>query len=161
MQILQVNTPEQLKEIKNLFLEYAKSLDFDLGFQNFQNELADLPGKYALPSGSLLMAEEDGKVAGCVGLRKISTGICEMKRLYIRPEFRGRGLGKALAFAIIEVAFNMGYRKMRLDTVATMKEAVRLYRHLGFYEIDAYCFNPIKEAIYMELNLSQRIDKHP
>jgi Acetyltransferases len=154
MQIFQVETMEQMAEIKELFREYADSLNFNLEFQNFEDELAKLPGKYALPAGNLLLAVENGKSAGCVGLRPITAEICEMKRLYTKPVFRGQKIGKALALAIIKEAIKLGYRKMRLDTVASMKEALALYYSVGFREIEAYCFNPIAGAVYLELNLT-------
>jgi ribosomal protein S18 acetylase RimI-like enzyme len=155
----QAESPQQIAQARELFLEYAQSLGFSLCFQNFDKELADLPGDYASPPGRLLLAEYQGGLAGCVALRKFKgesreVGICEMKRLYIRPQFRGKGLGLALANRIIAEARNLGYRRMRLDTVEPiMKDAVAMYRKLGFQEIAPYCENPMAGALYMELQL--------
>ncbi len=144
----------QIAQIRELFLEYAKSLGFSLCFQNFDKELANLPGDYAPPDGRLLLAEFEGQLAGCVALHKLQEGICEMKRLYLRPAFRGKGLGRAIADRIIAEARQIGYQRMRLDTVEpVMKDAVAMYRRLGFREIDPYCQNPMAGALYMELQL--------
>jgi putative acetyltransferase len=126
----------------------------NLCFQNFEQELAGLPGEYALPDGRLLLAEYEGLLAGCVALHKWQADICEMKRLYLRSSFRGKGLGRALAEAIIGEARSIGYRRMRLDTIEPiMKDAVEMYRKLGFREVAPYRPNPIAGAMYMELNL--------
>jgi len=145
---------EQIAAIRELFLEYAQSLGFSLCFQAFDKELAELPGDYAPPEGRLLLANVGGAVAGCVALHKIDGDTCEMKRLYVRPQFRGKGLGKALAERIIHEARAIGYAKLRLDTVEpVMRTAVEMYRHLGFREIAPYRENPIEGALYMELEL--------
>jgi putative acetyltransferase len=137
-----------------LFLEYANSLGFSLCFQSFDQELAGLPGDYAPPDGSLLLAEFEGQAAGCVALHRLGPDACEMKRLYLRPQFRGQGAGRALAESAIAAAVEIGYRRMRLDTVEpAMRDAVALYRQLGFIEIAPYRPNPIPGAIYMELEL--------
>jgi putative acetyltransferase len=150
----QVETPIQVTQARELFLEYAQSLGFSLCFQNFDKELADLPGDYAPPAGRLLLAEFDGQLAGCVALHKLEPGICEMKRLYLRPLFRGKGLGRAIADRIISEARQIGYQRMRLDTVEpVMKDAVGMYRRLGFKEIAPYCNNPMPGTLYMELQL--------
>jgi ribosomal protein S18 acetylase RimI-like enzyme len=150
----QAESQPDLARVRELFLEYASGLGFDLCFQNFSQELAGLPGDYAPPEGRLLLAEYQGRLAGCGALHKLDPGICEMKRLYLRPEFRGRGLGRALAEAIMSEARDIGYRRMRLDTVEpVMKDAVGLYRLLGFKEIAPYRANPIPGAMYMELEL--------
>jgi putative acetyltransferase len=129
-------------------------LGFSLGFQNFDQELAELPGDYAPPAGRLLLAEWEGNLAGCVALHKLETHVCEMKRLYLRPEFRGRGLGRVLCERVLSEARTIGYRQLRLDTVEpVMKEAVAMYRHLGFREVEPYRPNPIPGALYMELDL--------
>ncbi|MFI5253319.1 MAG: GNAT family N-acetyltransferase [Bacteroidota bacterium] len=151
--IIDAYTENHIPEIRNLFLEYAASLNIDLCFQNFDKELAGLPGDYAPPGGCLLMIIDGEKTAGCVAIRKISDEICEMKRLYIKPEFRGKGLGKKLAVTVIERAKNLRYHTMRLDTLPIMKEAIQMYRSLGFREISPYRFNPVEGAIYMELEL--------
>jgi ribosomal protein S18 acetylase RimI-like enzyme len=150
----QAESAAQAAQARELFLEYAQSLGFSLCFQNFDQELAELPGDYAPPEGRLLLAEYKNQVAGCVALHKVESGICEMKRLYLRPQFRGQGLGRALADRIIAEARQIGYQRMRLDTVEpVMKDAVAMYRKLGFKEIAPYRPNPIAGAMYMELEL--------
>jgi len=129
-------------------------LGFDLDFQNFDNELAGLPGEYSSPRGCILLAEYENRPAGCVALRPLSDEICEMKRLYVRPKFRGLGIGRALAKAIIEQARKIGYTLMRLDTVPTMKVARALYQSLDFKQISQYRYNPIEGAEFMELKLA-------
>lgn len=144
----------QLAEVRALFLEYAQSLGFSLCFQGFDKEVAELPGMYAPPEGRLLLATVDNQAAGCAGLHKLESGVCEMKRLYVRPSFRGSGLGRRLAERIIAEARSIGYHKIRLDTITgKMDDAVRLYRQLGFKQIDRYRANPIRGALYMELEL--------
>jgi ribosomal protein S18 acetylase RimI-like enzyme len=150
----QVESPQQIAQARELFLEYAQSLGFSLCFQNFDQELAGLPGDYAPPTGRLLLAEYDGQLAACIALHKLGPDICEMKRLYLRPQFRGKGLGRALAERIISEARAVGYRHMRLDTVEpVMRDAVAMYRKLGFKEVASYRANPIAGALYMELDL--------
>lgn len=150
----QAESPAQIAQARELFLEYAQSLGFSLCFQNFDKELASLPGDYTPPDGRLLLAHYEGQLAGCGALHKLEEGICEMKRLYLRPQFRGKGLGRALADRIIAEARQIGYRRMRLDTVEpVMKDAVAMYRRIGFREIAPYCSNPIAGALYMELLL--------
>ena len=147
-------SPVQISQARELFLEYAKSLGFSLCFQNFDQELADLPGQYVPPEGRLLLAECDGQLAGCIALHKLSDGICEMKRLYLRPQFRGRGLGRVLVDRIMGEARQIGYERMRLDTVEpVMKDAVAMYRKIGFRETAPYCTNPMPGTLYMELLL--------
>jgi ribosomal protein S18 acetylase RimI-like enzyme len=150
----QVETSAQIAQARELFLEYAQSLGFSLCFQNFDKELAGLPGDYAPPEGRLLLAEYEGQLAACVALHKLEPDICEMKRLYLRPQFRGKGLGRILAERIMTEARQIGYSLMRLDTVEpVMKDAVVMYRKLGFKEIAPYRENPIAGAMYMELEL--------
>ena len=154
LSLVQAQTSQQVTQARELFLEYAKSLGFSLCFQNFDKELAGLPGDYAPPEGRLLLAEYVGQPAGCVALHKLEGNVCEMKRLYLRPQFRGKGLGLVLAERIITEARSIGYQRMRLDTVEpVMKDAVAMYRRLGFREIAPYCANPIAGALYMELLL--------
>ena len=150
----QAESQAQLAQARELFLEYAQSLGFSLCFQNFDQELASLPGGYAPPEGRLLLAEYEGRVVGCVALHRLATDICEMKRLYLRPSMRGKRLGRILADRIITEARQIGYRRMRLDTVEpVMKDAVAMYRKLGFRQIAPYCTNPMSGVIYMELDL--------
>jgi putative acetyltransferase len=147
-------SPGQLAEVRGLFLEYAQSLGFSLCFQGFDQELAGLPGTYAPPQGRLLLATVVNQAAGCAGLHTLENDVCEMKRLYVRPQFRGSGLGRRLAATTIAEARGIGYKKMRLDTiVGKMDRAIELYRQLGFREIDPYRPNPIPGALYMELTL--------
>ena len=152
--LMQAESADQIAQARELFLEYGQSLGFSLCFQNFDKELAGLPGDYAPPDGRLLLASREGQLAGCVALHKLEAGICEMKRLYLRPKFRGRGLGRMLAEATIAEARKIGYERMRLDTVEpVMKDAVGLYRRLGFREIAPYRENPMAGTRYMELQL--------
>jgi len=152
-EFLHVIEGEMIEEIRKLFLEYAQSLDIDLDFQDFETELKTLPGKYQPPDGALILALVEGKEAGCIALRKISKDICEMKRLYVRDEYRGLGLGKMLVGMIIDEAVKKNYQYMRLDTLPTMKSAQSLYLSFGFYDIEPYVYNPIQGTRFMELKL--------
>ena len=148
-----VDSGEDLVHIKELFIEYAKSLGVDLSFQGFEEELKSLPGKYSEPEGSIVLALVGEKPAGCAALRRITEQICEMKRLYVRDEFRGVGLGRELADRIIERAKELDYKYIRLDTLPTMERAQDMYRDMGFYEIEPYIFNPVEGTKYLEKKL--------
>lgn len=147
-------TDADLAAVKALFLEYAQSLGFSLCFQGFDEEMATFPAKYSPPKGGLLLAKVDGVPAGAVGVWQQAPGICEMKRLYLKPEFRGLDLGRRLAEGIVEEGRRLGYRAIRLDTLKTMVAAQALYRTMGFAEVPAYYHNPMADAVYMELPLS-------
>ena len=153
-EIIRAHSADYIEQARKLFKEYEAWLEVDLCFQNFEKELAELPGKYAPPDGRLLLAVENEKVAGCVALRKIGEGICEIKRLFVRAQFRGKGLGRMLAKAIIRDAKQIGYERMRLDTLPPkMNDAIALYHSLGFKEIEPYYNNPVPGAKFMELDL--------
>jgi ribosomal protein S18 acetylase RimI-like enzyme len=148
-------TLDDLDTVVELFREYAGSLDIDLGFQDFEEELESLPGSYAPPKGSLLLAEIDGKAVGCVAVRGLhATNFCEMKRLYVRSTARGTGAGRALAEAAVAEGRRMHYDAMRLDTLSTMAAALSLYRGLGFKEIPAYYETPIVNTVFMHKDLA-------
>ena len=146
-------SPGDLALVRDLFLEYAASLGFDLAFQGFDREVAELPGAYGPPRGAILLARDEESAAGCVALRPLAPDTCEMKRLYVRPAFRGTGLGRRLTNAILAEGRSRGYRRMRLDTVPAMAGAIALYRSLGFREIDPYRENPIAGALFLERDL--------
>ena len=156
IQISTANAAEDLPEVRKLFLEYQSALGISLCFQNFDAELAALPGDYAPPDGCLLLARYQEEIAGCIALRELSDGICEMKRLYVRPEYRGAKIGKALAEAVIENARRIGYGCMRLDTLPHLEAALSLYKSLGFHEIPPYHDYPMR-AVFMELALAKNI----
>jgi GNAT superfamily N-acetyltransferase len=155
IELVRADTSEKIEKVREMIRRYARSLDFDLSFQGFDEEMAGLPGDYAPPSGRLLLAAEGDETAGCVALRKIGEGLCEMKRLFVNPRCRGKGVGRLLGEAIIREARGLGYKRMRLDTVPAMKPAIGLYRSLGFEEISPYCYNPIPGAKFFELRLEQ------
>jgi putative acetyltransferase len=156
IQLIQAETPAQIEEIRKLFREYESWLALDLCFQDFEAELANLPGKYAAPDGRLFLAFVDEKAAGCIALRKLDGETCEMKRLFTREDFRGLGLGKTLIEKLIREAKRIGYSKMRLDTLPDkMPNAVELYKSYGFRKIPAYYHNPFGETLYMELDLTE------
>ena len=148
------STPADIDDVRRLFTEYAATLEpVDLAYQNFPEELRALPGKFAPPNGALLLARHDGAAAGCGALRLLEPSVCEMKRLYLRREARGTGAGRALAEALIDRARAIGYARMRLDTLPTMRSALGLYRALGFVEIAPYYDTPIEGTVFMELAL--------
>jgi putative acetyltransferase len=155
MRIVDGHGEEKLPAVRRLFEEYAASLEVDLGFQDFERELQELPGDYAPPAGRILLALDGDEPAGCVALRAYEPEVCEMKRLYVRPAFQGSGLGRRLAEAIVEAGRAAGYHFMRLDTMPSMQAARGLYRSLGFEEIDAYRHNPVHGTTYFELDLSK------
>jgi ribosomal protein S18 acetylase RimI-like enzyme len=148
---------EEMPVVRMLFTEYAEALGVSLCFQDFENEVATLPGKYAPPAGTILFGERAGRILGVVALRPLEQGVAEMKRLYVRPEARGLGLGRALALNVIEAARSIGYQGIRLDTLPQMLEARELYKSLGFLETSAYYQNP-HGAIYLELQLLPRYE---
>jgi putative acetyltransferase len=154
IELIQAESEQDIRDIRELFLEYAQSLDFSLCFQSFDRELTELPGPYAAPEGRLILCRFERRAAGCIALKKLEAGICEMKRLYVRPAFRGKQIGLKLAKYLVDEARTAGYERMRLDTIpGTMRHAVELYRSLGFFEIPPYYKNPLPEALYMELEL--------
>lgn len=152
MKVVDGHVAEHVPVVRALFEEYAEAIGVDLGFQDFEHELAELPGDYVPPGGRLLLAL-DPEPAGCVALRLFEPGVCEMKRLYVRPEYRGSGLGRLLAEQIVAAGREAGYERMRLDTLPTMAAARGLYESLGFVEIEAYRPNPIHGTTYFELAL--------
>jgi putative acetyltransferase len=153
LKIYPAKTDKDLEIVRTFLVEYVDSLGFDLVFQNFEEELRNLPGEYAAPEGCLLLAKYQGQPAGCVALRKLSDGICEGKRLYVRPQFRGLKIGRKLMESIITEARRIGYSSIRGDTVPSMQIAQALYASLGFKEIEPYCRNPVEGAKFIELKL--------
>lgn len=152
--IRRVQSPAALDAARRLFREYVESLNFDLDFQDFEQEMDALPGPYASPGGAILIAEIDDEPVGVVAVQPLDEdSVCEMKRLYVRPAHRNEGLGRALGTAILDVARDLGYDVMRLDTVASMTAARSLYRSLGFDERSPYYHNPLDDAVYMERDL--------
>jgi len=153
-ELIRATSPVQIDQARELFKEYAAWLEIDLCFQDFEKELAGLPGDYAPPDGRLLLAYDDARLAGGVALRKIGDNTCEMNRLFVRSQFRGKGPGRGLIQAIIREARAIGYQRMCLDTLPPkMNDAIALYRSLGFEEIEPYYENPVSGAIFMELSL--------
>ena len=151
LRLVEVAGGDDLERVRELFVEYARSLPFHLSWQNFDEELATLPGRYAPPGGRMLLARHGDAFVGCVALRQIGEGVCEMKRLFVQPARRGKGIGRMLARAIIEEARRIGYKRMRLDTA--FEPALSLYKALGFREIPPYQYVPIEGVIFMELEL--------
>lgn len=144
---------DRLDEVETLFKEYHKHLGVDLCFQNYDEELASLPGKYALPEGRLYVIYLEDKLAGCIALRRYDDTRCEMKRLFVRSQFRGLRLGQILAERIIQDAKAIGYKEMVLDTLSTLESAVTMYRRMGFQEIPPYYDNPLHDVLYFKLTL--------
>ena len=155
IEIMSATSEEHFEAIRRLFLEYADSLGFDLEFQDFSHELAVLEEEYEPPQGCILLAKDSGNIVGCVALRPFKATICEMKRLYVKPKYRGKKIGKALVRKLISEACEIGYKFMRLDNHPWMKEAELLYKSVGFKEIEAYRFNPIEGAKFFELDLEK------
>jgi GNAT superfamily N-acetyltransferase len=153
MEIHEAKFPDELSLVRELFREYAAGLGVDLCFQGFESELAELPGRSARPAGGLWMAWCGTEPAGCVALRPIDATTCEMKRLYLRPAFRGQGLGRRLAERVLTAARDAGYRQIYLDTMPSMGDAIRLYQTLGFTPIEPYCHNPVPGALFLGLEL--------
>ena len=156
VRIKHVQSDADLNNIRQLFKEYQDFLGLDLSFQSFDDELNNLPGKYSKPGGALLIAMDGDEPIGCVGVRKFKDGVCEMKRLFVRSQYQGRGIGRQLAIRIIEEATELGYQKMWLDTLSTLKEANKLYRSLGFKEIEPYnieLYSPLPNTLFFELVL--------
>lgn len=151
--IVRATSAEQIATARVLFKEYEASLGIELTFQGFAREVAELPGAYAPPAGRLFLATDGTEPAGCVALRPLGDGVCEMKRLYVRPTARGTRLGRRLTETVIREARAIGYTRMRLDTLPSMKEAFALYKTIGFREIPPYCENPIVGTHFMELSL--------
>ncbi len=155
MNIKVISAMNQLDEIRQLFREYANSLEIDLCFQDFEEELKSLPGKYSEPDGRLYIAYLDNKVVGCIALRRYDDIRAELKRLFVRNGYRGLGISKRLIQRIIQDALDIGYHSILLDTLDTMKPAIGLYTSIGFKEIESYYDNPIEGAKYFELDLSK------
>ena len=153
MNLLQATTPHQWDEARRLVREYAASLNVDLSFQNFEQELEHFSIEYAAPKGAFLLAEHDSRYVACIGIHQFQDGIGEIKRLYVMPAARGTGLGRTLVERIIAVARELGYRSLLLDTLPFMKEAQALYLSLGFKPTDAYRFNPVAGSAFLRLDL--------
>jgi putative acetyltransferase len=157
LSVREASGTDDLAEVRRLFQEYAGSLGVNLCFDGFEEELATLPGKYAPPRGRLLLAAAGNEIGGCAALRPLEPDVCEMKRLYVRPAFRGLGVGRLLAERVIREGRKAGYRRMRLDTLPSMVSAQSLYRALGFREIPGYRDNPVEGTVYLELQLDRSL----
>ena len=155
MRIKQAQTKTEIEEVRKLFQEYEAFLNVDLCFQSFEDELASLPGRYSRPNGDLLIGLDGERAVGCVAIRKLDDGVCEMKRLFVRPIARGTGLGRRLAQEIIVIARELGYSLMRLDTLERLTEAMHLYETFGFRKIEPYYENPLPGVVYWELALRE------
>ena len=157
-ELIEATSPDAIEQTRVLFKEYAASIGVDLCFQGFADELSSLPGNYVPPRGGLFLAIVEGEPAGCVALRPLGTaGVAELKRLYVRSQARGHGLGRSLTERAIRRAIEAGFSRIRLDTLPTMVDAQRLYRQLGFKEIAPYTFNPLPGVTYMELVLNEAL----
>lgn len=143
----------EVAKVKQLFQEYTEFLGIDLQFQNYDEEFKTLPGEYDLPRGRLYIAEYDGRLAGCIAMHPYGESVCEMKRLYVRPEFRGKGIASALIKKIISDAGDLHCKALILDTMPFLKSSIALYRRLGFYEIEPYRYNPMEGALYFRLDI--------
>jgi len=150
VEIREALIPDELPAVRELFREYEASLNVDLCFQGFEEELATLPGKYSRPNGGIWLAVDGDRIAGCIALRPLDAERAEMKRLFVRPSFRGSGSGRKLAEQVLTEAAAAGYLSVCLDTLPTMTGAIALYRSLGFVEIEPYYSNPVKGALFME-----------
>lgn len=157
MKIIQAQTADHIEAVRTLFREYQRFLGVDLCFQGFEEELATLPGRYAPPKGRLLLAREGEQTAGCVALRPLDQHVCEMKRLFVRPDSRGQGLGRLLALQVVNEATALGYVLMRLDTLNTLEHAMQIYETLGFQRCASYYANPLSGVVYWELALSNQL----
>lgn len=153
IEYIRVYGHDQLDDAQELFMEYSRSIGISLCFQGFDEELDSLPGKYSPPKGSLMLAYVGGRAAACAALRYVSDDICELKRVFVRDDFRGSGLGRGIVSRMIDEARALGYGYMRLDTLPSMAAAQKLYFSLGFHEIEPYIYNPHKGTLYMELKL--------
>ena len=154
MTIIYAESPGHIHEARRLFKEYGATLPPELWFEDFRQEVDGLPGEYGPPFGRLLLAMAgDGAAVGCVALRRWDAGIGELKRMFVRPAYRGRGIGKQLGLAVLDEALAMGYERVRLDTAPTMVEAIRLYERLGFRRIEPYRHYPVADVIFMEIVL--------
>jgi putative acetyltransferase len=158
VELRQVDSESDIESAREIFREYEERLALDLCFQNFEDELKRLPGKYSPPSGRLYLARIGDDVAGCIAMRELEPGVCEMKRLFVREDFRGKQIGRMLIDKLLSDARDLGYRRMRLDTFPPkMGNAVRIYESYGFYQIAPYYNNPTEGVLFMELKLDQAI----
>lgn len=160
IEIIDAHHDHFLPEVRSMFEAYRASLDIDLCFQQFDEELETLPGKYAPPTGCLMLAQINQKPCGCIALKPLEEGVCEMKRLYVSPDHRGLRVGRKLVDAIIKRAKDLGYKKMKLDTLPSMERAVNLYESIGFRDTIPYCVNPTPGVRFLELDLTNHTSAH-
>lgn len=153
IELIHPSHPKEISEVKKLIQEYGQSLKINLSLQDFKKELNELPGKYSAPRGTLIMVKVNGKSAGCVALKEMNQDSCEMKRLYVRNEFRGQGIGKLMVTQLIKEAKELKYTYMNLDTLPGMLRAQEIYKSYGFYDVNPYVYNPVDGVRYMELKL--------